>query len=523
MPSPRSPVILCTQFLSISLQVVELLLDNGSLLWRALHFATVAGSLAVLRHLLDPLGVPAGLQCGGTPPLAIAVAHGNQPLCSLLLCHGARVTAPLGADLTRLHGLRDGAHALHLAARLGNTGIVSELLQAVRPPADARAPKSGAHQPPPGPVADDDEEVFGIAALGVKPTLRPRYLDAVLWLRRNLCNPDTAELEQKLRDGADPNAQDPHGWAGLSLCAIGNNVAAARVFLRGGADAALESQYGFQAFMWAKWYDADGVAEALGQHRVDITRGRDHQGLDRLRAAFEGAGPEDRAILRCSVPSISASMADSVAPPGGRSAAPFARRLGEGLEVVGEDVDLSQVLAPAWVPEEWLETTLRDMDADGFELESPNYKGMDTMLTMCKLFVQRMVAAGESNLQPVAILALHLYTLQSNIFLDCNRAMRENDAPALTKWRVFIYHLHTALERLPTRSNTVFRGISNVDISACILQYREGNTIVWGSFTSSSASRKVATLFLDRSEAKTSTHQVDACPATCLAQYNTAH
>ena len=101
------------------------------------------------------------------------------------------------------------------------------------------------------------------------------------------------------------------------------------------------------------------------------------------------------------------------------------------------------------------------------------------------------VAAGQSKLSPVSIMVLHLYTLETNIYKDCNRAMRLNDTKVIFQWRVFIYHLTTALNCLPTQGATVFRGIQGIDISKCILQYIPGSTITWGAFSSTSVSRKV--------------------------------
>ena len=99
----------------------------------------------------------------------------------------------------------------------------------------------------------------------MRPILMAPYLKAVVWLRSHLGSADVSGLRQALAEGADPNGQDAQGWTGLILCSLTDNVAAARVLLEAGADANLTTQSGFGAFMWASWYQADGVAAELGK------------------------------------------------------------------------------------------------------------------------------------------------------------------------------------------------------------------------------------------------------------------
>ena len=99
--------------------MVGLLLENRSLLWRALHFATVTGQHNVIKYLVGEAGVPAGLQCDGVAPLAIAVANGNLPVCTLLLSHGAQPNADLTIPVINKYHLRMGMTTLHLAAARG--------------------------------------------------------------------------------------------------------------------------------------------------------------------------------------------------------------------------------------------------------------------------------------------------------------------------------------------------------------------------------------------------------------------
>ena len=80
---------------------------------------------------------------------------------------------------------------------------------------------------------------------------------------------------------------------------------------------------------------------------VDVTRSRDSEGVERLRATYAECNAEEQAIVKCSVESIVASMAGSaVEAPGEKGegvSSSMKDRLGEGLEAVDDELDLLQV------------------------------------------------------------------------------------------------------------------------------------------------------------------------------------
>ena len=101
---------------------------------------------------------------------------------------------------------------------------------------------------------------------------------------------------------------------------------------------------------------------------------------------------------------------------------------------------------------------------------------MSRLLACAKLFVQDKVATGCA-VPPKHIFALHLYTMQSSIFADANRAMRGVDAAMTAHWQPFIFHLDRALATLNARSTVVFRGLHLRDAGdGTVKKFLDGNT-----------------------------------------------
>ena len=85
--------------------------------------------------------------------------------------------------------------------------------------------------------------------------------------------------------------------------------------------------------------------------------------------------------------------------------------------------------------------------------------------------------------------AIKLYTMEAQFFKKplyavLNEVLRSGNQQKLQPWLFYIKLLRTALSRLPSVSQPVFRGVK-LDFSE---KYHEGETIVWSSFSSCTTS-----------------------------------
>jgi hypothetical protein len=100
--------------------------------------------------------------------------------------------------------------------------------------------------------------------------------------------------------------------------------------------------------------------------------------------------------------------------------------------------------------------------------------------------------AGLDGLTKMEAAAINIYTQQSPIFRELNRALRDADRSALKPWFCFLRILLTALHKLPSCPGVYFRGVS-ADIAS---QYSKGKEVVWWEFASSTGNVEALTQFL---------------------------
>eukprot|EP00759_Apiculatamorpha_spiralis_P045392 PhF_6_TR42167/c0_g1_i1/m.63747 len=101
------------------------------------------------------------------------------------------------------------------------------------------------------------------------------------------------------------------------------------------------------------------------------------------------------------------------------------------------------------------------------------------------------------NITKNAAIALYVYTLELEYYLDMNRGLRENDVPTIQRYRPLIYHLLEAFKQIERHSlldSQLYRGI-NLNIQKKF----EGLTFVrWYGVTSSTSSSTLLSEFLKR-------------------------
>ena len=98
--------------------------------------------------------------------------------------------------------------------------------------------------------------------------------------------------------------------------------------------------------------------------------------------------------------------------------------------------------------------------------------------------------------------AIYIYTMewgQTSLYRLLNQALRSEDRQALKIWFPYLKLFDTALEKLPTVKEVIWRGVP-LDIGR---NYRENEMITWWSVNSCSSSVNVIKNFLGKSEKST--------------------
>jgi hypothetical protein len=88
--------------------------------------------------------------------------------------------------------------------------------------------------------------------------------------------------------------------------------------------------------------------------------------------------------------------------------------------------------------------------------------------------------------------AINIYTQQSPLYRELNRALRDADRSALKPWFCFLRILLSALHKLPSCPGVYFRGVP-ADIAS---QYSKGKEVVWWELASSTGNVEVLAPFL---------------------------
>lgn len=109
----------------------------------------------------------------------------------------------------------------------------------------------------------------------------------------------------------------------------------------------------------------------------------------------------------------------------------------------------------------------------------PNGKeSADYIIWDAKINIIRMIASGQTNLDPIHLIVLYLYSSNLTIFQNVNRTL--TNWTNAEQWHPFIGCLYQAIEQLPVYKGEVYRGVDTVfDLET----YKIGNTIKWSTFS----------------------------------------
>ncbi|KAH3757774.1 hypothetical protein Pelo_10451 [Pelomyxa schiedti] len=210
-----------------------------------------------------------------------------------------------------------------------------------------------------------------------------------------------------------------------------------------------------------------------------------------------------------------ASSAAARPPPGILTAAetktPSSSRI---LDSVDEVLSLRDYLRfpPGFTPSS-VETELLSHES---QLQLPM---LQYMVKTCKLFVRDLssglpVSLRSANLTEDDLLAITLYTFdlgmaaespKDNLYFALNDDLRQRKAQKMAAWRGYLFHLLSALAKLPAVVTTVYRGVRQPSVDSGLRsssgpsifdsirsEYRLGRLVRWTGFSSSTTSLNVA-------------------------------
>lgn len=118
--------------------------------------------------------------------------------------------------------------------------------------------------------------------------------------------------------------------------------------------------------------------------------------------------------------------------------------------------------------------------------------GLDRHAALSHEFGKRRADQTAGRLSANAIAALHIYTCESAFYREINAVLRAPDRTKLAPYLPYLRLLFSAVSRLPTRSEPLWRGVS-LDLRA---QYPLGRTVTWWGVSSCTSEPNVAQAFL---------------------------
>ncbi|XWV24722.1 hypothetical protein QJ856_gp1061 [Tupanvirus deep ocean] len=116
-----------------------------------------------------------------------------------------------------------------------------------------------------------------------------------------------------------------------------------------------------------------------------------------------------------------------------------------------------------------------------------NEKNLATSLIwMSKVFTTALIASGKTNLDPQYIMAIYMYTSNTNLSKIANETLLHNDS----NFMPYVNILYQGIKQLPKHKGEVFRGLGYLDDRT---KFMVGTEISWPTFTSASTIWKIAT------------------------------
>ncbi|MFD2764943.1 ADP-ribosyltransferase domain-containing protein [Micromonospora eburnea] len=120
--------------------------------------------------------------------------------------------------------------------------------------------------------------------------------------------------------------------------------------------------------------------------------------------------------------------------------------------------------------------------------------GLDWHVEQSYRFGEKQLDSATDGLSVDEVAALHLYTCESAFYRQINATLRHPDRSRIVPYLPYLRLLFSAVSRLPTREEPLWRGVS-LDLRA---QYPLGQTVTWWGVSSCTSKLSVAQAFLGR-------------------------
>eukprot|EP00435_Cladocopium_sp_Y103_P009000 s2011_g2.t1 len=433
------------------MQLLRLLVINGSCFGQALHMAALSGHLEAAQLLLN-YGCPPHVRIAGVTPLDLAIATCQAPIVTLLLQH-PMVTDVAGAE-EKLHpqaisryGLAPRSRRLHLVTKMG--GPRGAILKSLLSQGGLGKQKEWWAIL----EAEDGMTPLTVAQLPTKLLLRPNCLQVWSTLLTHFGQKDDlAAVRQVLESKGDPNCGNAAGWTPLILAAMADRGDLCELLLQFGADPFQAGPRGRSALLWADWYQASRSLAVLKADRRE--KRDDREGLKRLQQALK-----DEFASPIVTPMAAADLPTAMNFPGRTFSELVELQLTRQAEL-WEPATTGGGASKLWSGDEGdaeteaplpLQDILSQVDLPG---PIGDFDGMKSLVQAARLLVQAKIAAGAPAESATGALAFYVLTL-----LDAKCRERVN-ADLTQAWvRSLLRSTALAWHQLPAERSVVFRAV----------------------------------------------------------------
>eukprot|EP00930_Biecheleria_cincta_P071330 TRINITY_DN58847_c0_g1_i1.p1 TRINITY_DN58847_c0_g1~~TRINITY_DN58847_c0_g1_i1.p1 ORF type:complete len:1439 (+),score=298.77 TRINITY_DN58847_c0_g1_i1:5415-9731(+) len=495
--------------------LVRFVLANGSCYGQALHFASLAGEVEIVKLLLE-YGCPPHIRWAGFSPLDLAVAACKEQVVHMLLRSPQLLQARAGAGETlssqvlARFGLGSRSRRIHMAAKLGGPRGGSMIAELLKQGGAVRGSTSSGEWW----AALENEEgrtALDVAALPVRLQLRPRCIEVWSVLLASWPLPENeaglTALRSVLEANGDPNCAGAAGWTPLCLCAMADRGDACQLLLDFGADPFAPGPRGRTAMLWADWYQA---SSALAVLKADGRREKrdDREGLKRLQAATKDeasalvtpltpealgravnfASRDFRGICKASLWARMEECWEPAVAPTAPAAGSISRLWLTGEEAAESPADSNE-----------LDEVLNKAEVEGSLVD---FASMSDIVAAAKLLVQTKIASGSAGDAALGAFALFVLNLLSGAARrDLNMSFSMPEDKSLWTHALLRVAGH-AWRSLPAERSVVFRSVrlEGHDFSAYrehLERFAPRRPVSWTCLTYGTLDRRVATASLD--------------------------
>ena len=478
------------------MQLLRLLVINGSCFGQALHMAALSGYLEAAQLLLN-YGCPPHVRIAGVTALDLAIAACQAPIVTVLLQHPVLMEAA-GAE-EKLHpqaisrfGLAPRSRRLHLVTKMGGPrGAILKSLVSQGGLGKENKEWWAILE------AEDGMTPLTVAQLPTKLLLRPDCLEVWSTLLEHFGQKDDVALVRHvLENKGDANSSNAAGWTPLILAAMADRGDMCELLLQFGADPFQAGPRGRSALLWADWYQASRSLAVLKADRRE--KRDDREGLKRLQQALK-----DEFASPIVTPMAATELATAMNFPG--------RTFSELVEVqLQRQAEVWEPSAPGVVigSSKFWSLTEEDTDTEApmplqellsqVDLPGPigDFDNMKSLVAAARLLVQAKIAGGAPADSAGGALAFYIMTLlDAKSREKVNKNLTEVWAQALLRSSASTWH------QLPAERSVVFRAVRlKGDLSSYRRQlelFAPRRPVTWPCPTYGTLDRRVAMAYLE--------------------------